>query len=69
MNRIITLTSTVRNDNNTNIKVRIFVDSIGQYWRVDDKYTYVRFKDGGQFKYIETLEEIDKMLGIEEPVK
>lgn len=62
MNKIIILTSTVKNVDKSNMKVRVFVESIGQYWRVDNSYTVVRFKDGGSFQYIETPEEIDKLI-------
>ena len=36
---------------------------------MQEKVTVVRYKDGKSFSYIETPEEIDRMLGIEEPVK
>lgn len=63
MNKIITLTSATKNSDQTVMKVIIFVDSIGQYWSLDDRCTAIRFKDGKIFYYVETIEDIDKMLG------
>lgn len=73
MNKVIRLTSTSTDNNGNNIIVRVLVDSIGQYWEqptvseLQEKVTVVRFKDGKSFPYKETPEDIDKMLGIEEP--
>lgn len=75
MNKVIRLTSTSTDNNGNNIIVRVFVDSIGQYWEQPitststEVHTVVRYKDGKAFPYKDTPEEIDKMLGIEEPVK
>ena len=33
MNKVIRLTSTSTDNNGNNIIVRVFVDSIGQYWK------------------------------------
>lgn len=62
MNKIITLTSTVKQSDNTDLKVRIFVDSIGQYWTMDNKFTRIKFKSGYCYDYEESVEEIDKKI-------
>lgn len=62
---IIRLKSTLKDKDGYNIDVRVVSDSIGQYWRSDDgNTTCIRYKDGTAFGYLNTVEEIDKMLGV-----
>lgn len=62
INKIITLTSVSKNNDGQNLKVRVFVDSIGQYWVNDNGVTCVRYRDGGIFGYVETPEQIDNLI-------